>query len=237
LESDGARLTRAAANAFSRFSHPSFKRARSARRELVVSFWSSLLAWGNVPFTVAVGVAVVFTLLSLSGALGWLAGDGDGDDADGHDADGDADGDDADDADGEGRLPMSVAWQTFAMVFGIVGLAMNSAFVGSRVPTVSLLWTLPVSALAGWVATRLARRLLARLTSGSEATSRGELVGQAGIVISSRVNAEFGEVRIKDKHGHVLRVVCRSETEIPEGHEVVVIDTDADRVLVTPLER
>jgi membrane protein implicated in regulation of membrane protease activity len=204
-----------------------------------VSFWSSLIAWANVPFTVALGVAVVFAMLSLSGVLGWLAGDGDdadGHDADGHDADGDADDGDHDDG-AEGKLPMSVAWQTFSAVFGVVGLAMNTPFLSrGGAPAMSLLWTLPAAAFVAWIVTRLAGRVLARFTSGSEATSRQELVGQAGVVISTRVDGAFGEVRIKDKHGHVLRLVCRSETEIPEGHEVVVVDADADRVVVAPLE-
>ncbi len=52
-------------------------------------FISSLLAWANVPFTVALGVAVGFALLQMTGLLGLLAGGGDheGDADGGHEAD------------------------------------------------------------------------------------------------------------------------------------------------------
>jgi hypothetical protein len=41
-----------------------------------VSFLSSLLVWANVPFVVALGVALGFGLLQMTGLLGLLAGHG-----------------------------------------------------------------------------------------------------------------------------------------------------------------
>lgn len=66
-------------------------------------FLSSLLAWANVPFVMALGIAVLFGILQATGLLGLLAGGGDHDaDAD-HDggADADADHDGSVDADGD----------------------------------------------------------------------------------------------------------------------------------------
>src|SRR4051812_27324183 len=42
-----------------------------------VSFLSSLLAWANAPFTVALGVALGFAVLQMTGLLGLFAGGGD----------------------------------------------------------------------------------------------------------------------------------------------------------------
>jgi len=74
-----------------------------------------------------------------------------------------------------------------------------------------------------------------------EATSRAELVGQMGVVISSKVDAEFGEVRVKDKTGHDLRVICKLAAGVrePKEHEEVVFVEydDAKGLLVSPMDR
>lgn len=243
-----------------------------------MSFLSSLLAWANAPFTVALGVAIVFALLQMTGLLGLLAGGGDHEgDADHEvDADGDADTDvdaDADagaDADGDhdaegdaghaghagmgtqllaglgiGKVPLSIIWQTYAVSFGFVGIAANTLYAGQRgaLPTTNLLWTLPLSMVLGYLSTRLLARGVGRLISDpkQEATTRKQLVGHTGVVISSKIDGEFGEVRIHDKTGHTLRIVCRTRDAtraIPEGREVVIVDYDreADRLYVAPLD-
>lgn len=234
-----------------------------------MSFLSSLLAWANAPFTVALGVAIVFALLQMTGLLGLLAGGDDHDaeadhevDAD-HDVDADADGDadgdhDADaDADqagigahllaglGVGKVPLSIVWQTYAVSFGFAGIAANTVYLGraGALPTGNLVWTLPLAGVFGYVTTRLLARGLGRLISDpkQEATSRKQLVGHTAVVISSKIDSEFGEVRVQDKTGHVVRIVCRTRDAgraIPEGREVVIVDydRDADRLYVAPLD-
>jgi hypothetical protein len=64
------------------------------------------------------------------------------------------------------------------------------------------------------------------------ASRRGDLVGSIATVISTRVTEEFGEVRIRDKSGHDLRLIVKaakgdSLTELREGKEAVVIDVDS----------
>ena len=240
-----------------------------------MSLWSSLLAWGNVPFTIALGVAVLFATLQMSGLLGLLAGDADGDgdadadvdaDVDAHvevdahadvDADADADADADGDADAEhggfgravlasvgaGRVPLIVLFETFTLSFAFTGIAINTFSLArlGGVPPVSLAWTLPIAILAGYLATRFLGSWLAGILAdkAQEATSRAELVGLAGVVISSRVSKEFGEVRLRDKTGHVVRVVCRAHgADIAEGREVVVVNEDeADgRLIVAPFD-
>jgi hypothetical protein len=239
---------------------------------VAVSIGSSLFAWGNVPFVVALGVAVGFGLLQMSGVLGALAGDADADaDADGDvdvhahvnveadahadvDGDGDADTDGDGDADaghvsplhlvlgalGVGKAPLFVLGETFGVIFGVVGLALGVPYASSGgPPSGALVWTLPVSLAAAGVATRALASLLGRLLAGAgEASSRADLVGLAGVVISTRVDADFGEVRLKDRSGNVVRVICRAEAgEIAEGSEVVVVEEDDRdrRLVVAPL--
>jgi membrane protein implicated in regulation of membrane protease activity len=244
---------------------------------LSVSFLSTLLAWANVPFLVALGVAVTFALLQVTGILGLLAGGGDHDgdaDADGGadhdadvdaggdhdvDADADADGDHDADADGDhdgvghqflvdlgvGRVPMSIIWQTFAASFAFAGLATNFIYAkrAGVLPTHALAWAAPIALVFGYLVTRGLSRALGKVIANpdQEATSRKQLVGQSGVVISSRVTSEFGEVRLRDKSGYVLRIICRTrddEKPIREGREVVIVDYDRDRdwLFVAPLD-
>jgi membrane protein implicated in regulation of membrane protease activity len=265
-----------------------------------VSFLSSLLAWANAPFTVALGVAVGFALLQMSGLLGLVAGGGHGGDHDvdgGHEADvdhevdahvdagghadmdhdvdagGDHDGahdggHDADhDADhdgdheqaaqspgvghqilaglGVGKVPLSIVWQTFAVAFGFAGIAANTVYLDrvGALPPVALAWAVPAALVFAYAVTRGVSRVIGRMVADpkQEATSRRQLVGHTGVVISSKIDAEFGEVRLRDKTGHVVRIICRTRDEgrsIAEGREVVIVDydRDRDRLYVAPLD-
>jgi membrane protein implicated in regulation of membrane protease activity len=229
-----------------------------------VSAFGFLIAWANVPFAIAAGVAALFALLQVTGVLGLIAGGGDGDadhdvDADvDHDVDHDVDTDADHDADadaehqahgdrgwgiaalaplGLGRIPFSVIWQTYALAFALTGFGINLRYLGAAasVPLVSLAWTLPASLASGYVAVALVARLLGPVLSSKdqEATSRAQLVGQIGVVISSKVDQEFGEVRIRDKSGHDVRVICKlpkgTSEPVAEHKSVVVVDYDQER--------
>lgn len=244
-----------------------------------MTFLASLLTWANVPFVVALGVAVVFVLLQVSGLLGIFAGGGDHDgdadheadagadhEADGGDGDGDADADhDADggdDADAEheqggsagkeflagmgvGTMPLSIVWQAFAVCFALGGITTNAIYFSltGALPTSALAISAPVALVFAYLATRLVSRLFGRLApaGGKTSTSRKDLVGKAGVVISSKVSAEFGEVRVTDATGIVHRIICRvppDEDPIPEGREVVFVEYDREKdvLFVAPLD-
>jgi hypothetical protein len=179
--------------------------------------------------------------------------DVDGDhDAD-HDADHDHDGDGSErsmaaavlGAMGFGTLPLSMLWQSFALAFAATGIAMNLHYIAlpGGPPVHTLLWTAPAAFAGGCTAVMALTKWLGPVLSskGQEATSRAQLIGQIGVVISSKVDHEFGEVRIRDKTGHDLRVVCKLAKEAkgaPAEHQsVVVVDCDADGGLfVAPLD-
>jgi Inner membrane protein YqiJ, N-terminal len=230
--------------------------------------WSSavtllqfLVSGANAPFTVAGAVTLLFALLSLTGILGLLTGAGH--DAD-HDADADADADADHDADaghdhagdgggrglgmvvlagmGLGKIPISLLWQLFMVVFAVTGLALNSGYLAvGPPPAISLAWTVPSSVFSGYVVVALLSRLLGPVFTSktAEATKRSALVGQLGTVISSRVTPEFGEIRVSDHTGHVVRVICRlaeGSREPAEHEQVVIVEYTDDVLYVTPFE-
>ena len=177
-----------------------------------------------------------------------------------HDLDHDADADHDHDADqengqsagqgflvglGVGKVPLSIIWQTFAVAFGLFGIIGNTIYLSyaRALPPYTLAWTVPIALVLGYIVTRRLGRVLARVASDPrhEATTRKELVGHTGVVISSKISSEFGEVRLMDKTGHVLRIICRtreSEPTIAEGREVVIVEyeKDGDHLFVAPLD-
>lgn len=174
-------------------------------------------------------------------------------DADGdHDADHDADHDQDGGFGGKilvdlgvGRVPFSTLWQAFTITFGIAGLAINSLVLAPRgaIAPSSLAITIPLALLAAYALTRTLTRVLGRVLSGEheEASSRKDLIGSTGTVISSQVTSEFGEIRITDPAGRFMHVICRireSDPTISMGKEVVVVDYDAKtgHIFVSPLD-
>lgn len=140
---------------------------------------------------------------------------------------------------GVGTMPLSIVWQSFAVCFALGGISVNSVYLArtGALPTSALLWSAPVALVFAYVTTRLVSKVFGRFAPkpGKTSTSRRDLVGKTGIVISSTVGAEFGEVRITDATGNVLRVICRvlpGEESIAEGREVVFVEHDRDKDLL-----
>ncbi len=231
-----------------------------------MSALSSFFVWANLPYAIAFSIAVLFALLQMTGVLGLLVGDSDHDadhdvdhdvdhDTD-HDVDHDADHDGHDDHGGlgekvlvdlgVGRVPFSIVWQAFAITFGIAGLAINSLFLGrdgTAAAPATLAFTLPISLFIAYLLTRTTTRVLSRVLAGEheEATSRKDLVGSSGVVISTQITNEFGEIRVADSGGRRMHLVCRireGEKPIPSGQEVVIVDYDSKsgHIFVSPLD-
>lgn len=224
-----------------------------------MSLLSSWLAWANVPFVTALAIAVLFAILQATGLIGVLAGgdhdgahDGDADGADGADHDGSADGDADGDSEhegfsiagllGVGRVPLTFLLQCFAVTLGIAGLSLHTLVFGLRPPPNSaLLWSIPGSLVIAFALTSAIARAAAKIfsTEGQEAKGRAELVGATGVVISSKVDREFGEVRLS-AGTTTVRVVVSTEDDapIPEGRDIVVVEYDRqrDRLIVSCLD-
>jgi membrane protein implicated in regulation of membrane protease activity len=129
-------------------------------------------------------------------------------------------------------------------MFGIAGVVVTSVASGRMggLNAGVLVVSLPIALVSGLVLTRATANGIAKLvpsTSG-KAASHKDLVGCKGVVISSRVTGEFGEVRLTDPAGRTIRLICRAnegEEEIGEGAEVVVTewDRERDRIYVSSL--
>ena len=145
---------------------------------------------------------------------------------------------------GFGRLPLSLLWQSFAVVFGVVGVAVNTRYMHlGALPLRSLLVSVPVAVLVALAVVALLARYLGPVLAADVAlaSSRDDLVGHVGTVISTSVTEAFGEVRFREKNGHDVRIVCsldEGSRVAHEGEKVVVVglETGTRRPLVTPLE-
>jgi hypothetical protein len=144
-----------------------------------------------------------------------------------------------------GKVPLSIIWQTYAVAFGLAGIIGNTIYLSyaRALPPYTLAWTVPIALVLGYFVTRRLGRVLASVASDprQEATTRKDLVGHTGVVISSKISSEFGEVRLMDKTGHVLRIICRTrdaEPTIAEGREVVIVEyeKEGDHLFVAPLD-
>lgn len=228
-----------------------------------MSVLQSWLAWSNVPYLTVLAIAVLFAALQATGLLGLLAGgdhDGDGDadadsDADAHDAIDGHDGDAAIEAEahasfsiagllGFRKVPLTFALQCFAISLGIAGLSAHTLAYGAGAPPArALLWSAPLSLLIATVVTAGLARAAGKIfsTDGQEAAKRSQLVGSTGVVISTRVDHEFGEVRLRAPGGVTVRVIVTTEDDAPiaEGREVVVteFDRERDRLVVAALDQ
>ncbi len=216
-----------------------------------MDFFQSLNQWWNLPFLIMLGLVAVFFVLQLVGIF-----DHDHDvDADhdlDHDVDADADHDhDADVADaaaswhdvlaffGVGKVPFMVVWVTFFLFTGFTGIFFNRILSVSR-PGGYIVWyffvVFFVALFVGAIGVRLFSRLAAKLvdTGGRGSSQKHELAGRVGVVASTVLNADFGEVRVRDDHGNELLVHGRlAAGEAPLAHEskVVLVDFDADKEL------
>jgi hypothetical protein len=216
---------------------------------------------GTVLIFALLSASGIFGLLAGGDHDGGDDVDGDAHDVDGHEAGHDADSDhesdhdhDGDDDDrsfahaittplGIGKLPFSLVWQVYGAIFALTGLAANAHYIDKPggPPLVSLVWTMPLALSVGYSVVAALARLLKPIVADEKAnaTTRAELVGHVGKVISTRVDEAFGEVRFRDKTGHDVRLVVKlapGHAAAREGDEVVFVEHSEGTLFVAPLE-
>jgi hypothetical protein len=213
-----------------------------------MTFWRFLNQWWNLPYLVALGLVGVFFVLQLFGfAAHAFAGDQDVDlDGDGvpdHDVDTGHDVDTEQDAFsigaflGVGRVPFLVVWLTLFIFAGFTGLFLNRVLLAGA--GVYRGWFFPLSlagALAvGVLAVRVAAKGVAKLVDvgGRGASARKDLRGRIGVVASATLDAQFGEIRVRDARGEELIVHGRldgTEKVLERGAQVVLVDLQDEGV-------
>ena len=205
-----------------------------------MSFWHFLNHWWNLPYEVMLGLVGVFFVLQMVG----FAGHGGDADADvDHDLDHDVDHDVDHDADhdheggvfaflGLGHVPFMVVWMTLFVFTGFAGLIFNRLLIDDgRYPALLFVPSLLAALACGMVVTRFTARAVGKLvdTGGKGAIKRRELEGQAGVVASATVDAEFGEVRVRDGRGQELIVHGRVQPggrSLVQGERVLLLEFD-----------
>ncbi|MFL5396082.1 MAG: hypothetical protein ACJ79G_24885 [Myxococcales bacterium] len=213
-----------------------------------MSFWQFLNQWWNLPYLVALGLVGVFFVLQLFGfAAHAFAGDQeidlDGDGVPDHDVDTEHDFDSEHEAFsigaflGVGRVPFLVVWLTLFIFAGFTGLFLNRVLLGAA--GVYRGWFFPLSVAGalgtGVVAVRFAARLVAKLVDvgGRGASARKDLRGRIGVVASATLDAQFGEIRVRDARGEELIVHGRldgTEKVLERGAQVVLVDLQDEGV-------
>ena len=213
-----------------------------------MSFWQFLNQWWNLPYLVVLGLVGVFFVLQLFGfAAHAFAGDHeidlDGDGVPDHDVDTEHDFDSEHEAFsigaflGVGRVPFLVVWLTLFIFAGFTGLFLNRVLLAGAGAYRG--WFFPLSLggalVVGVVAVRFAAKGVAKLVDvgGRGASARKDLRGRIGVVASATLDAQFGEIRVRDARGEELIVHGRldgSEKVLERGAQVVLVDLQGEGV-------
>ena len=188
----------------------------------------SLLLWQNVLFCIPLFFGIVLI-------LGMMFGLSDT----GADAEIDVDADVDADTDvehhhglasilGFGRCPTIIVLMTMNLVFGGVGLGMNSVFVPILGVTLGFTASLVSATIAMFVATGLIARAVSAIMPSTETTSvrASNLVGATGIVLLEVTHREVGLVQVV-KGGDVYNLDVISDSgRLDKGSKVLLIDYD-----------
>lgn len=200
------------------------------------------LAFPAVLFTVLLGVAVVYWVFVILGALDIDVLGGGDIDLDGLDgaADGVLDGADAGAADagvlsvlGLRKVPLTVSISILALLSWVICLLLVHYMgdAGGLLPG----WLLGILILAGSLflsvpLTSLACRPLAPIFEVTEGKRRTDYIGSTCTVTTGRVDATFGQARVH-AGGDVLDIQVRSDREnaFSRNQQALIIDYDESR--------
>lgn len=201
------------------------------------AFLTSLFAFPTAIFSVALGIAVLYWLLVIVGALDIdLLHFGDHD-ASGHDGDHDSHAGENPNALLEflrvGQVPLTVIASVFVLLAWLVCFA-GSTFIRPIVPGWSW-WLFGLGAFAAamviaFIGTGAVLAPLARAFSLSGQPAAEDLVGRMVEVTSSTVDARFGTARHDRPTGEdlILNVVCEPRHRLARGDQAVVLSYDRD---------
>ncbi len=192
----------------------------------------------TVVFTIALGIALVYWLFVLLGALdldllggghGHVDMDADvGGDATGHDADGDVDGGGMWHMLGLGVVPLTISITVILIVcwcgslLSTTYIAGDSGILRAIILPVMLLLALPIAALLV--------RPLAPVFRIKEGKSNADYVGHICTITTNSVDLTFGFANIEDGSSHVqIAVRCDKPGTLARGDKALIIEFDPAR--------
>lgn len=196
------------------------------------------LRFPTVVFTIALGIALVYWLFVLLGALdidlfGHDVGDAGGHDLGGHDAGGDGHDVDAD-ADGLwhffgfGTVPLTISISFIILVCWCGSLLGATYVVGDSLPLRALL--VPIVLLLSLPVAALLCKPLAPVFEIKEGKSNADYVGHFCTITTDSVDTTFGFANIVDGSSLVqISVRCDRAGALAAGDKALIIEFDAAR--------
>lgn len=206
------------------------------------AFLALLFSYPTAIFSVAMGMAVLYWLMVILGALDLdVIHFGDGGDAD-HDADAGSNPNAVLEFLRVGKVPLTIIVSTFTFIGWSVCLVAGG-FLRPLVPGWSW-WLFGTAALAGAIflamlGTGFLLAPIAKLFSAARQPSADDLIGKLVEVTSSTVDARFGTARHDRLNGEdvLLNVICEAHHHLRRGNQAVVMSYDAATgvCLIAPL--
>lgn len=210
---------------------------------VVKEIWQQAILGYNLPFTILLGLVILFWLLTLLGALSADSLDVD------VSADADIDGDLSHLSDipaallrvvNAGYVPVTVVLSILILVMWIVSITFNYYFNPGKSSLVALGFAAAAFVL-GVIATKLITQpLVPFMRRLKAAENTAPVIGEVGIVRSIRMDSEFGQVEVERPDGAPALLNARlgpDSEPVPRGTEVAIVSYDDAKgiYLVRPL--
>lgn len=191
--------------------------------------WEQAILPYNLPFTILLGMVVVFWLFSLSGMLGMDSLDADPGPA----VDGDFNPSDVPSSllrvVNAGYVPLTVVLSILILVMWIMSIALNFYFN----PGQSILLASGIFAIAfivGVIATKIITQPLVPLMRKlKEAENAAPVIGEIGVVRSIQLDSEYGQVEVQRPGGAPALLNARlgpDSEPLPRGTTVAILSMD-----------
>lgn len=195
---------------------------------VVKEIWQQAILGYNLPFTILLGMVILFWLLTLLGALG----------ADSLDVDADVDGDFSHLSDipaallrvvNAGHVPVTVVLSLLILVMWIVSITFNYYFNPGHSSLVAFGFAAAAFVL-GVIATKcITQPLVPFMRRLKAAENTAPVIGEVGIVRSIRIDSEFGQVEVERLDGAPALLNARlgpGSEPAPRGTEVAIVSYD-----------
>ena len=207
----------------------------------VKELWDQAILPYNLPFTILLGLVVLFWVLTLLGALGLDSLDGDIDPG--------VDGDVGNAADlpatmlrvvNAGSVPLTVVLSVLILAMWIGSITLNYYFNPSQSLLLALGF-LVASFVAAVIATKLITQpLVPFMRRLKESENTAPVIGEVGVVRSIELDSKYGQVEVQRPDGAPALLNARlgpSSEPVPRGTEVAIISFDEPSgvYLVRPL--
>ena len=197
------------------------------------------LRFPTVVFTIALGIALVYWLFVVLGALDLdLLGGGHGDldigggghdvGGDGADADGDVDGGGVWHSLGLGVVPLTISLSVIIVVCWCASLLSTTYIAGDSGWGRAILF--PIVVIVAFPIASLLVRPLAPVFRIKEGKFNADYVGHLCTITTNSVDSSFGFANIEDGHSLVqISVRCDKPGKLARGDKALIIEFDPDR--------